>query len=80
MSAKIDSPSKLVHLSVFQRSESRVKISPSKKKNVSCLEFYKKRMGVFLFPTSVLFPVECSLHIISSPRDQLESLGQILIK
>ena len=34
-----------------------------------------------LFPTFVLFPIECFLYtLLPSPRDKLEFLGQILIK
>ena len=34
-----------------------------------------------LFPTSLLFPIECFLYtLLPSPRDKLEFLGQILIK
>ena len=34
-----------------------------------------------LFPTFVLFPIDCFLYtLLPSPRDKLEFLGQILIK
>ena len=56
---------------------------PSKKKNVSRPDFYKKRerAGGRFFFGYLLFPIACFLYtLLPSPRETLELLGQILIK
>ena len=56
-------------------------IRPSKKKNVSRPDFYKKESGRAVFFCYLLFPIACFLYtLLPSPRDTLELLGQILIK
>ena len=53
---------------------------PSKKKDVSRPEFYKKKRRAVFF-CYLLFPIACFLYtLLPSPRDTLELLGQILIK
>ena len=56
-------------------------IRPSKKKDVSRPDFYKKKRGGRAGFFNLLFPLACFLYtLLPSPRTTLELFGQILIK